>query len=75
MYDTAKNQSYLQNLAPLRVTVDVLTGMEHSQCHTVQQDHQHGRSLEPGGDLKLRKRTKMCRMTTAKGSYRIKVKG
>lgn len=43
----AKKLSYLQDLAPLRVTVDVLTGMKHAQCHTVQQDHQHGRSLEP----------------------------
>lgn len=45
--DNKKRWSYLQNLASVRVAVDVLTGMKHAQGHTVQQDHQHGRSLEP----------------------------
>lgn len=48
-------KSYLQDLAPLRVAVDVLTGMKHAQSHAVQQDHQHGRSLEPRGEFELRK--------------------
>lgn len=48
-------KSYLQDLAPLRVTVNVLTGMKHAECHAVQQDHQHGRSFEPRGDSRLRR--------------------
>lgn len=32
--------------------------MKHAQCHTVQQDHQHGRSLEPCGEQQLRNATK-----------------
>ena len=53
----SRNCSYLQDLAPLRVAVHVLTGMKHAQCHTVQQDHQHGRSLEPRGGQRLRNTT------------------
>lgn len=48
-------ESYLQDLAPLRVAVDVLAGMEHAQCHAVQQDHEHGRSLKPRGGTRLRR--------------------
>lgn len=29
--------------------------MKHAECHAVQQDHQHGCSLEPRGDLRLRR--------------------
>lgn len=72
MQEKAKYQSYLQDLAPLGVTVDVLTGMEHSQRHTVQQDHQHGRSLKPGGDFKLRKRTKMVRNDNSQRFLEVK---
>lgn len=53
----SRMNSYLENLAPLGVTIDVLAGMKHAQCHAVQQDHQHGRSLEPCGDLRLRRTT------------------
>lgn len=60
-----KKLSYLQDLAPLRVAVHVLTGMKHAQCHTVQQDHQHGRSLEPRGGQRLRNTTENRRQQLA----------
>lgn len=37
----------LQDAAPIWQTVDVLTRLEHSQGHTVEQDDQHGYVLEP----------------------------
>lgn len=55
---SSHRRPHLQDPAPLGVADDVLTGMKHAQCHAVQQDHQHGRSLEPRGDEKLRKVTK-----------------
>ena len=46
--------AYLQNLAALRVAVDVLAGLVHPQRHAVQQDHHHSDTLEPRTQPELR---------------------
>lgn len=38
---------HLQYLAAVRGAVDVLTGLVHAQCHTVEQDHHDANPLEP----------------------------
>lgn len=38
---------YLEDPAAWRVAGDVLAGVEHAQCHTVEQDHQHADPLKP----------------------------
>lgn len=44
---THRGPAYLQYLAAVRGAVDVLTGLVHAQCHTVEQDHHDANPLEP----------------------------
>lgn len=43
-----KVKAYLEDDTPLGLALDVLTGLEQAQGHTVQQDDQHAYMLEPG---------------------------
>lgn len=46
-HHTHRGLAYLQYLAAVRGAVDVLTGLVHAQCHTVEQDHHDANPLEP----------------------------
>lgn len=46
---------YLQDGAPLRLALHILTGLEHAQGDAVQEDDQHADVLEPGERRALRR--------------------
>lgn len=60
----SKNETYLQYLASLCVTVAVLTRVKHPQSNAVQQDYQHAGPLEPCGKQKLRNSTQKIHEVT-----------
>lgn len=40
-------ETHLQDDTPLRLALEVLTGLKHAQSHTVQQNDQHTHMLKP----------------------------